>query len=143
MRTISTEIKEFIKQKIKEGYRNWEIIKMDIVAENRISITTIEKIRKEFYANISEEERKGIEKRKEKRLWLDKKSYLLELLAQNKDLYEIARILADKKNSKLKKEIELLAKELSQLIEAEIIEKTPEIESFIRKHLITEKGEER
>ena len=35
MRTISTEIKEFIKQKIKEGYRNWEIIKMDIVAENR------------------------------------------------------------------------------------------------------------
>ena len=142
MRTISTEIKEFIKQKIKEGYRNWEIIKIDIVAENRISITTIEKIRKEFYANISEEERKGIEKRKRKRLWLDKKSYLLELLAQNKDLYEIARILADKKNSKLKKEIELLAKELSQLIEAEIIEKTPEIES-LRKHLITEKGEER
>ncbi len=143
MRTISTEIKEFIKQKIKEGYRNWEIIKIDIVDENRISITTIEKIRKEFYANISEEERKGIEKRKRKRLWLDKKSYLLELLAQNKDLYEIARILADKKNSKLKKEIELLAKELSQLIEAEIIEKTPEIESFIGKHAITEKGEER
>ena len=97
MRTISTEIKEIIKQKIKEGYRNWEIIKIDIVDENRISITTIEKIRKEFYANISEEERKGIEKRKRKRLWLDKKSYLLELLAQNKDLYEIARILADKK----------------------------------------------
>lgn len=67
---------------------------------------------------------------------MDKKSYLLELLAQNKDLYEIARILADKKNSKLKKE-------LSQLIEAGIIEKTPEIESFIGKHAITEKGEER
>ena len=136
MRTISTEIKEFIKQKIKEGYRNWEIIKMDIVIENEISNTTIEKIRKEFYANISEEERKGIKERKRKRLWLDKKSYLLELLAQNKDLYEIARILADKKNSKLKKE-------LSQLIEAGIIEKTPEIESFIGKHAITEKGEER
>ena len=97
MRTISTEIKEFIKQKIKEGYRNWKIKKMDIIIENEISNTTIENIRKNFFKNISEEERKGIEKRKEKRLWLDKKSYLLELLAQNKDLYEIARKLADKK----------------------------------------------
>lgn len=114
MKTINTEIKEFIKQKIKEGYRNWEIIKMDIVSKNGISNTTIEKIRKEFYANIPEEERKGIKERKGKRLWLDKRSYLLELLAQNKDLYEIARILADKKRA-IKKRNRIVSKRIKSI----------------------------